>query len=142
MDRAAESLRDATDVVVRTHPTQRWLEMLVLMDAFNVGTGHVARASAMRAEHDGRPAVTIDFNSRGAEAVSDLVSEQVVAQQRRLAVIVDDRLYTAPVLRARFADAAQITGMSSDEEAVDIATVLNAGPLPAILHQRERRNVD
>jgi preprotein translocase subunit SecD len=52
--------------------------------------------------------------------------------QERLAIVLDENVYSAPVIQERIAGGeAQISGSFSTEEASDLAIVLRAGSLPA-----------
>ncbi len=52
--------------------------------------------------------------------------------KRRLAIVLDDTVYSAPVIQERISGGeAQITGSFTAEEASDLAIVLRAGSLPA-----------
>jgi preprotein translocase subunit SecD len=75
------------------------------------------------------PYVSITFNSAGAEIFEDVTEKNV---QKRLAIILDGNVYSAPVIRERIAGgSAQISGSFTMEEARDLAIVLRAGALPA-----------
>lgn len=76
-----------------------------------------------------QPYVGIRFNSRGARLFDQLTAAHV---QQRLAIVLDDIVYSAPVIRERISGGvAQITGNFSEDEAKDLAIVLRAGALPA-----------
>ena len=61
---------------------------------------------------------------------------------KQLAVVLDDKVYTAPYIRVKIPDgSAYIEGMSDMEEAKDIAIVLRAGALPAPMTIVEERTV-
>ncbi|UCH25099.1 MAG: protein translocase subunit SecD [Trueperaceae bacterium] len=60
---------------------------------------------------------------------------------RRMAIVLDGRIQTAPVLQARISDSGQITGIESLEEASDIALVLRSGSLPINLEVEEIRAI-
>src|SRR5919109_720844 len=52
--------------------------------------------------------------------------------EKRLAIVLDNSVYSAPVIRERIAGGqAQITGSFTIEEASDLAIILRAGALPA-----------
>ncbi len=52
--------------------------------------------------------------------------------KRRLAIVLDDTVYSAPVIQERISGGeAQITGSFTPEEASDLAIVLRAGSLSA-----------
>ncbi|NOX21455.1 MAG: protein translocase subunit SecD [Nitrospirae bacterium] len=75
------------------------------------------------------PYVSITFNKTGAKIFEEVTGKYV---QKRLAIILDGNVYSAPVIRERIAGgSAQITGSFSMEEAKDLAIVLRAGALPA-----------
>jgi preprotein translocase subunit SecD len=75
------------------------------------------------------PYVSITFNRVGARIFERITRENV---QKRLAIILDDNVYSAPVIRERIAGGrAQITGNFTLNEATDLAIVLRAGALPA-----------
>lgn len=83
-----------------------------------------------------RPVVSLRFKSRGARAFDELTGANV---NRRMAIVLDDRVYTAPNINERISGgSAQITlGRGSYQqildEANDIVVVLKAGALPAPL---------
>lgn len=77
------------------------------------------------------PYVSISFNAEGAKRFEEITGANV---QKRLAIILDNTVYSAPVIRERIAGGnAQITGNFTMEEAKDLAIVLRAGALPAPL---------
>ncbi len=75
------------------------------------------------------PYVSITFNSAGAKIFEDITAQNV---KKRLAIILDNNIYSAPVIQERIGGGnAQITGSFGMEEAKDLAIVLRAGALPA-----------
>ncbi len=73
--------------------------------------------------------VSLSFDRRGAEIFDRVTAENV---KRRLAIVLDDTVYSAPVIQERISGGeAQITGSFTPEEASDLAIVLRAGSLPA-----------
>jgi len=75
------------------------------------------------------PAVGLTLNSRGARVFDEITQENV---GRQLAIILDDIVQSAPVIRERISGGkAQISGSFTTEEAHDLAIVLRAGALPA-----------
>jgi len=73
--------------------------------------------------------VSISFDTRGAKVFDRVTAENV---KRRLAIVLDDTIYSAPVIQERISGGeAQITGNFTPEEASDLAIVLRAGSLPA-----------
>ncbi len=85
------------------------------------------------------PYVSVDLDSRGARVFDALTSENV---GRRLAIILDGTVYSAPVIRERIGGGkVSITGRFSIDEAHDLAIVLRSGALPAPVDIAEERTV-
>ncbi len=87
----------------------------------------------------GEPYVAIKFNPQGARDFDRITGENV---NKRLAIILDGAVYSAPVIKERISGGdAQITGAFTMEEARDLAIVLRAGSLPAPVKVLEQRSV-
>ncbi len=85
------------------------------------------------------PYVTIDFNAIGAKRFEQITAANV---GRRMAIILDDSVYSAPVIRERISGgSAQISGRFTEQEATDLAIILRAGSLPAPVNILENRTV-
>ena len=83
--------------------------------------------------------VAIEFNTVGTRIFGE-VTEQNVG--RRLAIILDGSLYSAPRINERIPGGrAVITGQFTVDEARDLAIVLRAGALPAPVRILEERTV-
>ncbi len=85
------------------------------------------------------PYVELVLNERGARLFEKITSEHV---GRRLAIILDNTVYSAPVIREKIGGGrASITGSFDIKEARDLAIVLRAGALPAPVSIAEERTV-
>lgn len=85
------------------------------------------------------PYVAIELNARGAKVFDDLTAHNV---GKRMAIILDNTVYSAPVIRERISGGrASITGNFSINEARDLAIVLRAGALPAPVNVIEERTI-
>jgi preprotein translocase subunit SecD len=85
------------------------------------------------------PYVSLSFDSRGARLFEQITGANI---KKRLAIVLDNTVYSAPVIQDRIAGGrAQITGRFSMEEARDLAIVLRAGALPAPVKIIEERTV-
>jgi len=85
------------------------------------------------------PYVALEFNSRGAKIFDQITGANV---GKRLAIILDNNVHSAPVIRERISGGkAQITGGFDMKEARDLAIVLRAGALPAPVEILEERTV-
>lgn len=85
------------------------------------------------------PTVQLTLNGDGARRFDELTGANV---GRRLAIILDGTVYSAPVIQERIPGGrAQITGNFDIKEARDLAIVLRAGALPAPVSLIEERTV-
>jgi preprotein translocase subunit SecD len=85
------------------------------------------------------PYVSMEFDDIGAKLFEQITGQNV---KKRLAIILDDNVYSAPVIQERIAGGrAQITGRFDMKEAGDLAIVLRAGALPAPVKIIEQRTV-
>ncbi|MBI4839343.1 MAG: protein translocase subunit SecD [Nitrospirae bacterium] len=77
------------------------------------------------------PYVSISFNAVGAKLFEDITAANI---KKRLAIILDRNVYSAPVIQEKIAGGnAQISGRFSIDDAKDLAIVLRSGSLPAPL---------
>jgi preprotein translocase subunit SecD len=99
----------------------------------------VANARVSIDQNTSEPYVSLELTGTGGKQFADLTSANV---GRRLAIILDGNLYSAPVIRERIPSGqAQITGSFTSETATDLAIVLRAGALPAPVQVLEERTV-
>jgi preprotein translocase subunit SecD len=85
------------------------------------------------------PYVSIEFNPVGAKRFDQITASNV---GRRMAIVLDDTIYSAPVIRERISGgSAQISGSFNEQTATDLAIVLRAGSLPAPVKILENRTV-
>lgn len=83
--------------------------------------------------------VELILNSSGARLFEQITAANV---KRRLAIVLDNRVYSAPVIQERIGGGrASITGNFDIKEARDLAIVLRAGALPAPVEIAEERTV-
>jgi preprotein translocase subunit SecD len=83
--------------------------------------------------------VELTFNARGANLFEDITSKNV---GRRLAIVLDNTVYSAPRIQERIAGGrAVITGSFDIRESRDLTIVLRAGALPAPVTIAEERTV-
>ncbi len=116
-----------------------------LLDKVSRVTGeHLKDAYVGYNQDFGEPYVSFQMNIMGSKYMEELTGKNIGKQ---LAIILDNNVYSAPVIQAKIGDAGQITlggGRSLtdiQQEAEDIALVLRAGALPAQLDFEEERVV-
>jgi len=85
------------------------------------------------------PYVAMEFTDVGARLFEQITGANV---KKRLAIILDNNVYSAPEIRERIAGGrAQITGRFTMDQAKDLAVVLRSGALPAPVKIIEQRTV-
>jgi len=119
-------------------------EVLVVADDFDVTGEYLSRATP-DVDQRGMPCVKFVFDSQGAELLGGLTGanspEPGKGPFRRLGIIVNGQVVSAPVIRSAVFDRGSITGSFTKKEVQDLAKALNASTLPVALRQVERRDV-
>jgi preprotein translocase subunit SecD len=112
-----------------------------LIETNSLMTGEVITNAtvAFDTQRGGSPYVQIEFDKRGEDLFEVISGENV---GRRLAIILDNTVYSAPVIKTRIAGgSAVIEGSFPLDEAKELAMVLRAGALPATILILEERTV-
>ncbi|MDA8389105.1 MAG: protein translocase subunit SecD, partial [Nitrospiraceae bacterium] len=117
-------------VVDQESGSVREVPYLVKKQALLTGA-YLTRARVAIDPQFNEPYVGLKFNPEGAKLFDQITAQNV---KKRLAIILDDNVYSAPVIRERISGGdAQISGNFTMQEAKDLALVLNAGALKAPL---------
>lgn len=126
---------------VDTHPgTRETVRTPYLLKRRTLMTGeYITDARVQIDSRFGEPYVSMSFDARGARLFERITEANV---GKRLAIILDNNVYSAPVIQERISGGrAQITGRFTTEDARDLAIVLRAGALPAPVTILEERTV-
>jgi len=110
----------------------------LLLETEGALTGTVLSDAWVEAGEMGLPEVSFRMNKEGAKAFGRLTGANI---GRRLAIVLDGKVQSAPTIQSRITDAGRITGRFTREEAHDLAIVLRAGALPAPISVAEERTV-
>jgi len=112
----------------------------LLVESTTLMTGDVVSDARVRpGDLPNSRIVALDLNARGARLFEDITSANV---KRRLAIILDDTIYSAPVIQERIPGGrAVISGSFTADEARDLSIVLRTGALPAPVSIAEERTV-
>jgi len=87
----------------------------------------------------GQATVHIDMNGDGSREWARITGANI---NKRIAIVLDKKVHMAPVIRSQiYGGQTVIEGMSSIQEAEDIAIVLRAGALPVPVSIAEERTV-
>ncbi len=129
--------------LVRASANNVATEFLTLNDLEPVAfTGEIiSNASAQFQQVPGQPAgpvVVFEIRPSEHQAFGNFTGGNV---GRRMAIVLDDVIVTAPTLQSRISDSGQITGVGSLDEATDVAVVLRSGSLPISLTVDEVRSI-
>ena len=81
-------------------------------------------------DRQGRPAVSFRMDVSGARLMAQLTSQNT---GRQMAIVLDDRVFSAPTIQGRISDQGEITGNFSTQEIDYLLKVLNSGSLQAQL---------
>ena len=106
-------------------------------------TGDMLEDASVGVGQFGEPLVNFRFGLEGRKIFSKVTSENI---GRRIAIVLDGVVKTAPEIKDHLTDRGQITLGSGDrtkmlEEAQMVSTTLRAGALPTSLEQLEERTV-
>jgi SecD/SecF fusion protein len=114
-------------------------------------TGSALKDAWVDYDQINRPYISLAFNREGSERFGKVTSAYGPHGEsnsgsdvgRRLAIILDGKLYSAPVINdAIYSGNAQITGSFTLDEAQRLVNALRAGALPAPVKIVEERTVD
>ncbi len=99
-------------------------------------TGDDLKDAQVRLDQYGKPAVDFELKSSSADKFGEATARLI---GKRMAIVLDNKVISAPVVRSRISNAGQITGDFTSQEASDLALVLRAGALPAPVKILEER---
>jgi SecD/SecF fusion protein len=100
---------------------------------------HISDARLAFNQETGEPVVNFKLDNEGARRFGDMTKHNI---GRALAIVLDDRVVTAPVIRSAIqGGSGEISGSFTSASANDLALLLRAGALPAPLKVIEERTV-
>ena len=83
----------------------------------------ISSATVTRNQSSGAPEISLEFSPEGKELLAAITKENL---NKRLAIVLDGHLYSAPMIRSEISDGkAQITGSFTEEEARDLIGKIN-----------------
>jgi len=101
-------------------------------------TGQYLSDARLTFDELGRPAVSFNFRGEGANKFGKLTEENI---QRRLAIVLDGVIKSAPNIEDRITSQGVIRGSFALDEAKDLALVLRSGALPVPVVVEQERTV-
>jgi preprotein translocase subunit SecD len=109
-----------------------------LLKKASVITGRDLRSSRRSQDQYGQAAVSFNLNPEGARKFEAYTGAHI---GDRMAIVLDNKVRSAPVIRGQISDSGIIEGNFTIEAAEDLALVLRAGALPASITYLEERTV-
>jgi preprotein translocase subunit SecD len=100
-------------------------------------SGHDLTNARPAVDQNNLPAVSFTLNSEGARKFGTITETNI---GRRLAIILDNRVSSAPTIQSRITDNGQITGVTRDE-VNDLSLILKSGALPAKLTYLQEQTI-
>lgn len=101
-------------------------------------TGQDLRGASATIDENNRPAVRFTLTTEGSRKFGKVTGENI---GRTLAIILDNRVFSAPRIDGRITDEGRITGSFTSQEVGDLSLVLRSGALPASMTYLEERVV-
>ncbi len=101
-------------------------------------TGEFIADARIAFDEFSRPAVGFRFRGEGASKFGDLTSANI---GKRLAIVLDGRIKSAPTINDKITYEGTITGTFTPEEAKDLALILRSGALPVPVMVEQERTV-
>ena len=110
--------------------TKKERRVPILLKSQVLMTGEMVKNAQVRIGGSfNEPYVSLDLTGRGGKIFGEITAKNV---GKRLAIVLDDVVRSAPVIREKILGGkAQISGSFTHEEATDLAIVLRVGALPA-----------
>ncbi|MDH3214316.1 MAG: protein translocase subunit SecD [Myxococcales bacterium] len=134
---AGELPKDTEIAFERDKETRRVLGAYLVRDTPDL-TGDYLQDARVGFDRQQRAIVQFQFNPAGGKIFQDLTGEHI---GDRVAIVLDDQVYSAPAIRSRISTRGEITGRFTPQEAADLAVVLRAGSLAVPVEIEEERTV-
>ncbi len=115
-------------------------DVYYLVDRYAPVTGRDLRSAKAvpSSDYPGNYEVSFALSNAAAKRFGEFTEANL---QRQMAIVLDHRVYTAPVIQSRIEDSGRITGRFGLQEANDLALVLRSGSLPASIKYLEERTI-
>ncbi|HUI42742.1 MAG TPA: protein translocase subunit SecD [Terriglobia bacterium] len=89
-------------------------------------------------DQNGRPNILFNLTRDGASRFGQVTAANV---NKRLAIVLDNRVVEAPTIETQITDRGEIHGGFTPQQAADLALVLNSGSLPASISTMQEETV-
>src|SRR5712691_1513434 len=127
---------DGMDIVPGVGTAGDASTMFYLVKKAAVVSGQDLRNARPSVDENNRPAVSFTLSSDGGRRFGKASGENI---GRQLAIILDGRVQSAPVLESRITTEGRISGSFTPEEVQNLSLILRSGALPATMSYLEER---
>jgi preprotein translocase subunit SecD len=124
--------------ILKTNPRGMKAEYYVVK-AYPVITGRDLENARQSKDNYGTPNIAFTLTSAGAAKFRNYTSKNI---GKKLAIVLDNYIESAPVIQDILSDKAVITGNFTIQEAEDLARVLNSGGLPAPVKILDEKTIE
>src|ERR1700688_4308100 len=133
-------LPQATEMVPSKTTDASGQGSIYLVDRAPIITGRDLRSATPLPSTDnpGSYEVSFTLSTEAARRFGPFTEQNI---GRPMAIVLDHKVESAPVIQSRIDDQGRITGRFGEQEANDLALVLRAGALPASIRYLEERTV-
>lgn len=143
---------DNPDDAIETIGTTAQLQFLLADGSYVLGGGQVEKSGVQQDQESGGYAVTLKFDKEGAEAFAQATATTVAGgvtptiegvDPQSIVITLDEDIISFPVADKEVISNGEaiITGGFSEEEAMDLSMLINAGALPVNLIEVESSQV-
>lgn len=126
------------DSILVKNKEERGGEYLVLEKETPLTGAHLQDARVSTGGQMGYPYISFEMDKEGGKIFGKITSENM---KKRLAIVLDGIIHSAPVINSKITDKGIIEGQFTLEEAKNLAIILRAGALPAPVKIIEKRTV-
>lgn len=113
-------------------------QKIAVLRHVDVDGADLTNAAAGQDNQSGQWTVDFTFNSAGGRKFGEVTRANL---GRRLAIVLDNKVISDPVIQGVISNRGQITGSYTAQQATDLALLLRAGALPAPLAVIEERSI-
>jgi SecD/SecF fusion protein len=110
----------------------RDVDVLLVYDAAYDVRGEDLRTTTKGRDQQLRPCIFFTMKGEGIFKMGALTQENI---KRKLAIVFDNTLLSAPVIQSRIDENGQITGNFTDDEVQFIVDILKSGSMPVVLQK-------
>jgi preprotein translocase subunit SecD len=138
LEASGGSVPSSMEVVPGDDPSGTGTTVYYLLRRAPVVSGSQLRNARPTLDEYNKPAVSFTLSQEGGRRFAQYTGANI---GRQVAIVLDGRVESAPVIESRIAGDGRITGTFTQQEVQDLSLILKSGALPASLTYLEERTV-